>query len=333
MTEGPNKNSGPWPGWMRPVSWLASRLVAVHVALKQRTYAAAPKAPLPVISVGNVHAGGTGKSPLVQALAEALAHRGRKPVVLSRGYGGSIKQATRVDERTHQAHQVGDEPLMMAQEGLEVIVGPDRLASAGLAHKLGFDLAVLDDGHQTNSISKDFSLLVLPCGFAGHSGLIPLGWLREPIATALGRADAAVFYGSPTADDLAMLKEFDLEHLEAHFQVAGEHGWKEDPHLLLTGIANPERVLNSAQELGLAVAEHLSFPDHHRFSDQELDALRAKLSDQRGLKLLTTAKDLVRLPSDLADQARVLKGRFQPQDLVQFERLLDRICQSGGSNS
>jgi tetraacyldisaccharide 4'-kinase len=180
---------------LKPLSWVWAAATARRIAR------GSPVDPgVPVICVGNLTLGGTGKTPVVAALARRLSDAGQRPAILSRGYGGRLEGPVRVDPARHSAEETGDEPLMLAQAlpGVDVWVARDRAAGALAAARGGADVILMDDGHQNPSVLKTLSLVVSDGETRdgewplGDGGVFPAGPLREPLAAGLARADAVV---------------------------------------------------------------------------------------------------------------------------------------------
>ncbi|MBN8962566.1 MAG: tetraacyldisaccharide 4'-kinase [Rhizobiales bacterium] len=297
--------------WHRPSS-LTSRLLTPFAALygaiaARRMARPGANAGVPVICVGNYHTGGAGKTPTVLALVTMLHELGEMPFVLSRGYGGSVVGPIRVDVARHAAAEVGDEPLMMAAHA-PVVIARDRVAGATLARGEGASVIVMDDGFQNPALRKDFSLIVVGGGRGlGNGSVFPAGPLRAPLAPQLVRTDALLVIGEGDA-------AADVEHTLAARGVPVFHAHvTPDAEVVATlrgqrvlafaGIGDPGRFFDTLRAHGIEVAAERTFPDHHRFTKDEVWALRAEAA-RDGLALVTTEKDFARLSGgDLASLA------------------------------
>ncbi|MBR0969477.1 tetraacyldisaccharide 4'-kinase [Bradyrhizobium japonicum] len=253
---------------------------------------------IPVICVGNYHVGGAGKTPTVLALTRLLRELGETPVVISRGYGGSLKGPVMVDRMRHTAPDVGDEPLMMARD-VPVAVARDRLDGAVLAKSQGATVILMDDGFQNPRLLKDASLIVIDSERGlGNGKMFPAGPLRAPLQAQLARTDALVLIGGGhAADDVAAeLAGRDTPVLRARLkpdaasvaQLLGKRVFA------FAGIGDPERFFRSLRACGIEIARTRPFADHHMFSDDEIAALAAEAQREQ-LTLVTTEKDLARL--------------------------------------
>jgi len=285
---------------------LLSPLGALYGASVARRIAQAqPEAlSIPVISIGNLTAGGTGKTPFSQALRTLLTDLLGGPIgIVSRGYGGTLEGPVAVDPSVHGAEDVGDEPLMLAQNG-PVFIGRDRAAAGKLTAQHGMKAVILDDGHQNPSLAKTISLVVVDgqTGF-GNGHLIPAGPLREKPAIGLARADAVILMGPVSDDTLEDLEGYSGPIFKATLQpkpIAIE-----GPVLGFCGIGRPEKFDATLRDLGLNVVDLYPFDDHHRYRPDELARLEADAL-AAGATLVTTEKDYVRLPPDFAAKVRVV---------------------------
>ncbi|MCA3636509.1 MAG: tetraacyldisaccharide 4'-kinase, partial [Methylobacterium sp.] len=175
---------------LAPIGWLYGRIALARLAREGERVA------LPVIAIGNFTAGGAGKTPVARAIATALAQRGEKPFILSRGYGGSLRGPHRVEPAHDNAAMVGDEPLMLART-CPVIVSRDRRAGAKLAIQQGASVLVLDDALHNPHLAKDFALAVVDGGAGfGNGFCLPAGPLRAPVEPMLAQTDAVLMIGA-----------------------------------------------------------------------------------------------------------------------------------------
>jgi tetraacyldisaccharide 4'-kinase len=288
--------------WHRPTSWLARLLMplgAVYGAVAvQRLKREGMNAGVPVLCVGNFTLGGAGKTPTVLALAKLLRELGEMPVVLSRGYGGSLRGPIKVDPMRHVAAQVGDEPLMMALS-LPVVVSRDRADGVALARSLGASVILMDDGFQNPAIAKDVSVIVVDSDRGlGNACVFPAGPLRAPLSPQLIRTDALVIVGGgaaaePIAAALAgQSKPVFRAHLKAsEASLSALQGKRVSA---FAGIGDPRRFFRTLRASGIDVVSEHAFADHHAFSADEIRRLAVE-AKRDGLTLVTTEKDLVRI--------------------------------------
>jgi tetraacyldisaccharide 4'-kinase len=246
--------------------------------------------PVPVICIGNLTAGGAGKTPVALHIGQWLKERRIHAFFLSRGYGGSLEGPVLVSA-AHNARQVGDEPLLLAHI-LPTIVAKNRAAGAAMAVAQGAEVIVMDDGLQNPTLTKTLSLVVIDgiSGF-GNGRLLPAGPLREPAGAGLKRAHAIIVI-NPAPD--APLPE-GAGVLHAKSRIRNAEDFRNKKLLAFCGIAHPENFFAALRSIPAELVETASFPDHHAYDDTELDALAKRAGDER-LLLVTTAKDAVRLP-------------------------------------
>ncbi len=271
---------------LSPLAWIYAeathRKIARANSLKVRSK---------VICVGNLTAGGVGKSPIVAALRQHFIDTtDLRVATLSRGYKGKLKGPLRVDPETHTAEDVGDEPLMLSQSG-EAWIGADRAATGQLMSNDGVDIIIMDDGHQTPSLHKDLSLVVVDAsaGF-GNGHVIPKGPLREPVDEGLSRADAIIVMGYGTPPE--QIEQSGLPVFEAVLAASATPPPR--PYVAFAGIGRPEKFFDTLKVMGVDVRDAVPFPDHHTFSGGDLNYLN-KLAADNGATLITTEKDFVRL--------------------------------------
>jgi tetraacyldisaccharide 4'-kinase len=271
---------------------------------------------IPVICVGNLTAGGSGKTPIAITIADALRQRGHKPFFLTRGYGGSEKGPV-LASRAHSAAVMGDEALLLARSA-QTVVARDRAAGARLAVEKGATALVMDDGHQNFSVRKTLSLVVVDAqtGFA-NGFQIPAGPLRESVQQGLSRADAVILVGDSAPD----LQGFNGPVLRARL-AADTAAFTDKPVFAFAGIGRPEKFVASLEEGGAHVMGSCFFADHHPYDDAEIDQLKMIAG---AAMLVTTEKDFVRLTTAQREGIRVLKIAARFDDPAALDRLLDSI--------
>jgi tetraacyldisaccharide 4'-kinase len=258
----------------------------------------------PVISVGNLSMGGTGKTPVVAAIAQWLIDAGHRPSILTRGYGreDAVDGVVVIDGAT-AIGQAGDEPMMLARQvpGATVCVSPDRYLGGVLAEKLGCTVHILDDGFQHLELARDLDILVTTIGEIPNGRVIPLGRLREP-KDAAARAHFLVVTDATSGAASAEAWGLGISQSCGSLRRLGEpvgigdqgSGIGDQGVLAVAGIANPERFVTSLRDGGYKVIDAMTFPDHHRYSEKDLAAIASKMQSSGAAAVFTTDKDAVR---------------------------------------
>ena len=266
-----------------------------------------------VISVGNLVSGGSGKTPVVAAIARMLRERGERPVILTRGYGRRervegvlvVSDGERVLEPVARS---GDEPQLLARTlgGIPVLVSPDRYLAGSLAeHQFGATVSLLDDGFQHVQLERDIDLLLVSPEDL-QDRVLPSGHLREPLGAARF-ADALLVTG---ADEEVTQVARELGH-ERAFRVAPRYGslssagraFQARPPraIAFAGIARPERFFLALRTLGWEVTRELTYRDHHWFTARDLETIKRAARESGARAIITTEKDAVRLPAATHD--------------------------------
>ena len=336
---------------MSPLAVMYGSAVAARAALYERGWLRTHKLPIPVISVGNLTAGGSGKSPFTGWIASRLRERGFAPAIVSRGYGGSYAGPAALvsagDGPLVDAATAGDEPVMLARQiaGVPIVVSRRRTAGAALAiARCGARCIVLDDGFQHRAIHRDLDLLLFDAADpAGNGWLLPAGPLREPLramrrahAAILTRADRATPERETLARSLIARCAGSLPVFASRATPLDLLAQDQTPLPLdflrgsrvaaFAGIARPEVFFEDLRTLGATVVSALPFPDHHRYSAQDRARIaEAGISGSVSL-IVTTEKDMARLSAGADGAAAPRLAALRMRVLVDDEtRLLDLI--------
>lgn len=311
---------------LKPASWIWSGVTARRIA---RATPVDPGAP--VISIGNLTVGGSGKTPIAREVLRLLHAQGVNAAALSRGYGGTREGPIQVDPSVHTAADVGDEPLMLAQDA-SAWIARDRVAGARAAVAAGAEALVLDDAHQNPTLKKTLSLIVVDGETRddewpfGDGSVFPSGPMREPLQAGLARADAVIVLlpaDLPEADP-ELVATFDgLPVFVARLEPAATP--PAGPQVGFAGIAKPWKVERSLIAAGCDLKDFVPFPDHAALSERDF----ALLTDRAALfeaGLVTTEKDWVRLPPEWRERivAWPVVARLE-QEAAFAGFLLDRL--------
>ncbi len=319
------------PGWqarlLAPLGWLQA------LATRWRLQRPGWRPDLPVICIGNLNVGGTGKTPTTIALAQMFASQGQAVHIVSRGYGGRLSGPVRVDAQRHSAAEVGDEPLLMAAFA-PVWVARDRAAGVRAAKAAGAAVVLMDDGFQNPAVRQHRSLVVVDAevGF-GNARCLPAGPLREPVAEGLARADLVLAIGNaqararfarrwgPVLDAARGQAPDGVPLLGARIEpLATGMDWRGLRVLAFAGIGRPEKFFASLAAQGAQVLRAQALSDHQPLGA----ALFARLEREAralGAQLVTTEKDAVRLPQALRSHVLTLPVRLvfdEPEHLMRL---------------
>ncbi|MEZ4753976.1 MAG: tetraacyldisaccharide 4'-kinase [Bdellovibrionota bacterium] len=311
------------------LSWIYLIITGLRNFLYDIALFSAYKSKLPVVSVGNISVGGTGKTPLVIYLCKKLLEQGKQPVVLSRGYKGSIQGPHLVNsENTYE--EVGDEPLLIVNSAsVPVVIAKKRVAGAKFieSENLG-DVIILDDGFQHRALKRDLDIVCIDASSEESVSkfftdkLIPAGRLRESRSSGFKRANALVLSLRKKTDDTPAYIELAKKKLPSNLpcfvsKISEAKVLKVNDELkpqkiaVFCGIANPEGFRSTLESLGFKIEDFRSFADHYSFNNQDLYELK-ELAEV--LPLVCTEKDLVRLPQELKGKAYTLKTDLQISD-------------------
>ena len=284
--------------------------------------------PVPVVCIGNINMGGTGKTPTVIEVVTRLIDLGKTPHIVSRGYGGTLQGPIQVSERGHSADEVGDEPLLLAAFA-PCWVSKDRGAGAQAAVAAGADVIVLDDGMQNPSLAVDLTVLVADAqiGF-GNQRVFPAGPLRQTVEAGLDRADLVLAIGAVASRKLffaSLSLPVDtptaggaLEPLETGME------WQGLRALAFAGIGRPEKFFDTLRALGADIVASHSFADHQKLAPSMLRRMEGE-ADALHAQMVTTEKDAVRLPVSYRQKVLTLPVRLQLDDPEPLVMALQKV--------
>ncbi len=323
------------PGWqafvLAPLATLYAAATAARVAKK-----ASFNANIPVICVGNLNIGGTGKTPTVIALAERLLARGIAVHIVSRGYGGNLKGPVRVKETIHSAVDVGDEPLLLAAFA-PTWVARDRATGIQAAQTAGAEVILMDDGFQNPSVHKDLNIVVVDAnhGF-GNGRVLPAGPLREPVKVGLVRADILLSIGDRSQQQRFTQtwgESADCPQCKGQLiPLAMGMDWKGLDVLAFAGIGHPQKFFATLKGLGARILRGEALDDHQPLTEALMLRLERD-ADALNAQLVTTEKDAVRLPRSFRTKVLTLPVRLQLEDwsLIDAELMRLKLTKKGHS--
>ena len=285
---------------------------------------------LPIICVGNIVIGGAGKTPVALKIGNMLKKAGYNPHFVSKGYGGLEKNNTLVKD-WHSPKSVGDEPLLLS-EIAPTWIGLDRNKSFELANENGADCIIMDDGFQNPTLQKNFSIIVIngEQGF-GNKRVIPSGPLRESINRGLSRTNLIITIGDITDSIIKKIPKH-IPIIGANFKI------KEDEMILkgkkitaFAGIAYPEKFFSSLKLLKANIVDEISYSDHHIYSENDLLYL-AEIANKNKSILVTTKKDMVRIPKAFRSLVNTIDGFIQLDDEKLLLEILTNLIENKINN-
>lgn len=275
---------------MLPLAWIYQGLYLIRKSIT-RPYTSH----IPVVCIGNVTVGGTGKTPACRSVLDALPSTYKKPMIVSRGYGGRIHTPTLVNPDTHTAHDVGDEPLLLAKNA-PVIVSKNKREGVKYAEKCGADIIVLDDGLQNPTVYKNRVVVVID-GYRGFENgrIIPAGPLRENPKKNLQNAHLILVTGVKNAVYDTLKSTYGDKVVFAEYTPTDVPFSERQSVVPFAGLGNPEKFFETVRACGYPIRAKMAYPDHHMYTPEDLANIRG-VAHTALAKMITTEKDFVRLP-------------------------------------
>jgi tetraacyldisaccharide 4'-kinase len=320
--------------WGKPPGLIADLLLPASAMWNaagrvRRAFSHPYRATVPVVCVGNLVTGGAGKTPVTLAMTIWLLERNIPVHVVTRGYGGRLRGPVWVDPARHDAVAVGDEALLHAARAV-CWVARDRAAGVRAATEVGARVILLDDGLQNPAVAKALSIIVIDVAYGfGNRRVIPAGPLREGLSDGLARADAIVLLateGEASCGESIPISDGRPTISGVLAPVAGER-LRGARLLAFAGIGRPQKFFATVRALGADLVGTRQFPDHHPYRAAEIDALRRD-AERAGARLVTTAKDIVRVPPTLRAGIEVLEVEIRWSDPEALDRLMMPVVQS-----
>lgn len=307
--------------FLAPISKLYGLICAIKI-----NSVTPERAPVPVVCVGSVVQGGSGKTPAVELVCNILKGHGYKPHILSGGYGGYLKNVVRVNKAMHSYLQVGDEALLSAAVA-PTWVGKNRLNSAKAAVLSGANILIMDDGFQNNSLEKDFKILVVDSsqGF-GNEHLFPAGPLKEAIESGVKKSDVALIIGekNPLIEERIKQVKSSIPICYADIEVVEFADIPNKRVIGFCGLGYPEKFKKTLLSCGLDLLDFIAFADHHPYTITEIQRL-IKAANNMNAKLVTTKKDFVKIPEVFRSEIATVGIKLSLSDNEFTDLLLDSI--------
>lgn len=329
--------------WWRCEGFLSAALSPVsflYATVADRPFGKGIRPDIPVLCIGNFVIGGAGKTPLAIALCSRLIEKGKKPVFLTRGYGGTLSGPNLVDENKDNARLVGDEPLLLCQHA-QTVIAADRVAGVRfIASKLLADIIIMDDGFQSAKVQPSHAVLVVDGARGlGNGCVLPAGPLRARLSTQINHADSLLIIQGPThgalheaASAAALANKFSQTGKpvhRAHLKPVLNNAMPKKA-IAFSGIGHPLKFFQLLKESGTDLIEEITFSDHHFFTQKEAEQLLEK-ADKLQAGLVTTSKDAARLKGNdgalgrLADMVQIFEVDVVFNDTAAIDALLTQI--------
>ena len=273
---------------------------------------------LNIICIGNLTAGGNGKTPVAIKIGEIFKQNGKNFAYLSKGYKGKINDFVKVDSKKHTYLDVGDEPLLLSKIADTFVCKNRKKAIQILENKYNYDFIIMDDGFQNPTIHKNKNIIVVDGEYGiGNGFLLPAGPLREKLKDAIKRIDFVIIIGN----DRQNLEEYFLKNnikvFKANIKEKIENINNNQKYIAFSGIGRPEKFFNSLKKIGYNVVKEISFEDHHIYTNNEIEKILLTAKKENA-KVITTSKDWIKLAKNYQNQIDVLEIEIDLLDKNNF---------------
>ena len=298
---------------LTPIGWLYGQAAKFNETLQTPR-----KVDCPVICIGNLNAGGSGKTPTAIALIKLIHDHtlARAPHILTRGYGGALKGPLSVDPKIHSHHHVGDEALLLSKHAT-TIKSPRRYQGAQMATQSGADLLIMDDGLQNYGLHKDIKIAVIDGTMGlGNGHPLPAGPLREPLKHGLNKPDFFIIIGDDKTGAHNKIPP-NKPIIHAHI-TANTKPFQDKKYIAFCGLGYPQKFYNTLRDANINIINTIDFPDHYPYTNDEMQYLLTT-AEKSGARLITTEKDKMRIPPHYQSQIDTLPITLtfdNPADLI-----------------
>lgn len=299
-----------------PISCIYGILRFLHVLISKQY-----KGKIKVVCIGNITAGGNGKTPVALEIGKIFKENNINFAYLSKGYKGSINHFTKVDLSQHTAGEVGDEPLLLAQCNDTFVCKNRKEALIELSKNYKYDYIIMDDGFQNPTIYKDKNIVVIDGNYGiGNNILLPAGPLRETFSSAMRRTDVVIILGKDKQNLTVKIQKYKKQIIMGYIEEVVNNSNLNDKYIAFCGIGRPQKFFDSLKKAKYNIVKEISFEDHCKYNDNILDNifLTAK---ENGAKIITTEKDYVKIPLKYKKDIEVLKIKVSFNNIDELKEM------------
>ncbi len=273
---------------------------------------------LNIVCIGNLTAGGNGKTPVAIKIGEIFKQNGKNFAYLSKGYKGKINDFVKVDSKKHTYLDVGDEPLLLSKIADTFVCKNRKKAIQILENKYNYDFIIMDDGFQNPTIYKNKNIIVVDGEYGiGNGFLLPAGPLRENLKDAIKRIDFVIIIGNDRQNLAEYFLKNHIKVFKANIKEKIENINNNQKYIAFSGIGRPEKFFNSLKKVDCNVIKEISFEDHHIYTNNEIEKILLTAKKENA-KVITTSKDWIKLAKNYQNQIDVLEIEIDLLDKNNF---------------